>query len=141
MSTLVHVIIPKGCHRPSVEITYDLADAIERITVIQCKKRSFPNKYIPMEENEDGSLRVMFTTGGKTSTSESTSKSTSKSIDLDVIAATIDTVLHTFVTSRWQNDTEKIAAMYDPRRLKRIVNKKSRKTIRYEYRAIADDSY
>ena len=116
----VHVIIPKGCYQSSIEITYEVAEAIEQIQVRKLRRVYAPNRCVSIEENGRESMCVVFETQ-----------------DVEVINATIDAVLHAFAYSRWQQDAEKTVAMFDKANMRKMISSKRRRLIRYEYRAVA----
>lgn len=117
----VVIIIPNTCNRPSIEITYEVADAINSL-VYENKSAKNDVKHCCniskkgwMDWNKDGALYIEFSV-----------------TEPGVVKGVIDEVLTVFQTSRWQQDTEKMVDNFDAKNLKRVKGTSGKRLI---YRA------
>jgi hypothetical protein len=123
----VIIIIPESCNRPSVEITYDVAGAIEslRYTTSQNKKKIQACKIVKEEWmiwREDGTVRIDF-----------------NAANMEVVEVAIDEVMRAFQTSIWQQNAEKMVDKFDKKNLKRAKGT-SGKVLIYKATEYVDES-
>ena len=113
----VIIIIPKTCNFPSVEITYEVACAINSLmyTTSQNKKKMQACEIAKdewMVRRKDGTVRIDF-----------------NAVSMEVVKVAIDEVMRTFQTSRWQYDTEKVVDNFNKKNLKRVKGTNNKKLV------------
>lgn len=117
----VIIIIPKTCNHPSVEITYEVACAINCLMLVEKNRQNGSVKKVQaceIEKDEwmvwrkDGTVRIDF-----------------NAVSMKVVKMAIDNVMRTFQTSRWQEYTEKIVDNFNKKNLKRVKGTNGKKLV------------